>query len=170
MCFWMMIAQDQKDMIISISMTIFTVRVARAKSANMEKSISCAIARVSGSIRLLLLIGPLSAPLARILARVQGECQHNIQPCPPSQTRIGSVTTMVVASWLRACTSRQACGRSLASRPDSRRSAQSKAVLCSGDQARTASDSAAISIAPAPASPWVHIRYSGTDRQSPPVS
>jgi hypothetical protein len=77
MCFWMMIAQDQKDMPISISMTILTVRVARAKSANMEKSISCAIARVLGSIRLLLLIGPLSAPLLRILARVQGECQHN---------------------------------------------------------------------------------------------
>jgi len=55
----MMIAQDQKDMTISISMTIFTVRVARAKRANMEKSISCAIARVSVFIRLLLLIGPL---------------------------------------------------------------------------------------------------------------
>jgi hypothetical protein len=39
----MMIAHDQKDMAISPIITSFTVKVARANRANMEKSISVAI-------------------------------------------------------------------------------------------------------------------------------
>ena len=48
-----MIDHAQKDANIKIAMTIFTVRVARAKSAQNEKSISCAKASVSASICLL---------------------------------------------------------------------------------------------------------------------
>ena len=63
---------DQNDMTKSIDMTIFTVSVARAKRANMEKSISCAIARVLGSIRLLLLIGPLFGSVTPDSSKVAG--------------------------------------------------------------------------------------------------
>ena len=46
-------ALDQIEAPTSISITSFTVTVARAKRPHMEKSISCASARVSASIRLL---------------------------------------------------------------------------------------------------------------------
>jgi hypothetical protein len=58
------------------------VKVARAKRASMEKSISCAIARVSVSIDLLVLLvllGSGRAPrllFARLLTRFEGERQH----------------------------------------------------------------------------------------------
>ena len=51
----MMIDHDQKDETISSNTTSFTVIVARANSAHIEKSISCARARVSVSISLLFL-------------------------------------------------------------------------------------------------------------------
>ena len=51
--FWMMIDQAQNEATISISITSFTIKVARAKSAHSAKSISCANARVSASICLL---------------------------------------------------------------------------------------------------------------------
>src|SRR6056297_2158737 len=49
----MMIDQAQNEATISISITSFTTRVERANNAHMEKSISCANARVSASICLL---------------------------------------------------------------------------------------------------------------------
>src|SRR6056297_951076 len=52
MSFWMMIDHAQKDATIRISITSLTVNVARANSDHMEKSISCANARVSASIYL----------------------------------------------------------------------------------------------------------------------
>ena len=54
----MMIAQDQNEAISNISITSFTVRVARANSAHREKSISCASARVCVSMSLLFVSGP----------------------------------------------------------------------------------------------------------------
>ena len=48
--FWTMIDQDQKDAMISMIITSFTVSVARANRPHMEKSISCANASVSASI------------------------------------------------------------------------------------------------------------------------
>ncbi|WP_405117503.1 hypothetical protein L0Z64_14930 [Phaeobacter sp. BS23] len=54
-------AQDQIDEPTSISITSLTVRVARSNSPHMEKSISCANARVSASMDLLYVFGRLSA-------------------------------------------------------------------------------------------------------------
>jgi hypothetical protein len=48
-----MIDHDQNDATTNMNITSFTMKVARAKSAHMEKSISCASARVSASICLL---------------------------------------------------------------------------------------------------------------------
>jgi hypothetical protein len=53
-----MMDQDQKDAIIRIIMTIFTVKVARANNAHIEKSTACVRARVSVSIGLLGLLWP----------------------------------------------------------------------------------------------------------------
>ena len=53
-----MIAQDQNDAMVSISMTSFTVNDARANSASNEKSISFAAARVEVSIILCSPVGP----------------------------------------------------------------------------------------------------------------
>ena len=44
----MMIAQDQNEATIRITITSLTVSVARRKSASREKSISCAIASENG--------------------------------------------------------------------------------------------------------------------------
>ncbi|WP_254655712.1 MULTISPECIES: hypothetical protein [Roseovarius] len=73
----MMIDHAQKDAMINISMTNLTTIVARAKSAHMEKSISCANARVSASICLLFLWWPffIWPCFAGNLAQFHGESQ-----------------------------------------------------------------------------------------------
>src|SRR6056297_76435 len=77
MIFWMMIDHAQNEATISISITSFTIRVARAYSAHSEKSISCAIARVSASICLLFCLWPCWPALLRgKLAEFKGESQH----------------------------------------------------------------------------------------------
>ena len=76
MNFWMMIAQLQNEARNSTIITSFTVKVARAKSASMEKSISCARARVSVSIYLLVSGRVVRLFLARLLPRLEGKRQH----------------------------------------------------------------------------------------------
>ena len=49
----MMIAHAQNEAMSNSTITILTVSVARANKPHMEKSISCASASVSASIRLL---------------------------------------------------------------------------------------------------------------------
>ena len=51
-----MIAHDQNDATTSISITSLTIKVARANSPHMEKSISCASASVSASMNLLFVL------------------------------------------------------------------------------------------------------------------
>jgi hypothetical protein len=58
MCFWMMIAHDQKDDTSSKTMTAFTMKGARQNSARKEKSKFCAAAfKTSVSIDLLYRFG-----------------------------------------------------------------------------------------------------------------
>src|SRR6056297_366617 len=71
----MMIDQAQNEATISI--TSFTTRVERANNAHMEKSISCANARVSASICLLFIgLAGLPALLGPNLPYFQRESQH----------------------------------------------------------------------------------------------
>src|SRR6056297_269954 len=73
----MMIDQAQNEARIKISMVNFTTNVDCANSAHMEKSISCAAAKVSASICLLFLcVAGCPALLGATIAYFHAERQH----------------------------------------------------------------------------------------------